>query len=102
MLKLNADDIKKMFYERVKLVKSDSPIFYVEPGLIVTDPETGYKYTCVNVSRDSETGQETVILLSYDINGTPKKERMTVKKFQEVFTSKKKDKKSKENVHGKK
>ena len=105
MKTLSKKEILEIFNERLSLAKSNTPEFYISPGLVVTDPDTRYKYTCIGLEdgEGAEGSGKIVVLLTYDASGKPAVERMHINDFVKTFEKKKSDNKNKKGkIHGKK
>jgi|MDTB01.3.fsa_nt_gb hypothetical protein len=103
--------ISKRLFEELNLEKSvagtnvkDGSEF-ISKGFIVRDPDTKILYTVADIGDKEIDGdiKNSVILVSYDTSGKPRKELMLFDKFKELFKIKGKDKKRDgDKIHGKK
>lgn len=78
---------------------------FISKGFIVRDPDTKILYTVADIGDKEIDGEvkKSVVLVSYDTSGKPKKELMLFDKFSELFKVKGKNKKRDgDRIHGKK
>jgi hypothetical protein len=103
--------ISKRLMEELNLEKSvagskvEDGSEFISKGFIVRDPDTKILYTVADIGDKEIDGkvEKSVVLVSYDTSGKPKKELMLFNKFSKLFKVKGKDKKRDgDTIHGKK